>query len=103
MPAALALPAHVPLTVVSRGGIVDSLHQGSVAVVDGSARGLHPATVAVLDQLGLVDAAAREMLMRWARPVLRNLRSIATREAFGFVVLDKLEAVSQPAAAASAE
>jgi L-asparaginase II len=29
-----ATPSHVPLTVVSRGGTVESVHSGSIAVVD---------------------------------------------------------------------
>ena len=31
----------------------------AIKVVDGAKRGLHPATVATLDQLGLLDAAQR--------------------------------------------
>jgi uncharacterized membrane-anchored protein len=47
-------------------------------VVDGNARGLHPATVAVLDQLGLLDAARRAALESWRRPAIRNYRGLTT-------------------------
>ncbi len=50
----------------------------ALKVVDGNARGLHPATVAVLDQLGLLDDAQRTELLPWREPVLRNYRGIAT-------------------------
>lgn len=39
----LTLPAHVPLAVMTRGGIVESVHYGSIAVVDASGRLLHAA------------------------------------------------------------
>jgi len=42
MPAATP-PAHVPVAEVTRGAIVESLHQGSVAVVDRAGRVLHAA------------------------------------------------------------
>src|SRR6478609_6423789 len=42
MPAATP-PAHVPVAEVTRGAIVESLHQGSVAVVDRAGRMLHAA------------------------------------------------------------
>ncbi len=61
----------------------------AVKVADGSARGLLPAIVAVLDQLDLLDSAAREELTPWARPTLRNDRGTATGEARSEVVLDK--------------
>ena len=47
-------------------------------VVDGNARGLHPATVAVLDQLGLLGEAQRTELSAWREPTLRNYRGIVT-------------------------
>jgi L-asparaginase II len=50
----------------------------AIKVADGNTRGLHPATVAVLDALGLVDDAARAALVRWERPSLANFRGIAT-------------------------
>jgi L-asparaginase II len=50
----------------------------AIKVVDGAKRGLHPATVAVLDQLGLLDTAQRAELAPWRDPVLRNYRGTAT-------------------------
>jgi L-asparaginase II len=50
----------------------------AIKVVDGNARGLHPATVAVLDQLGLLDEAQRTELSAWREPTLRNHRGIVT-------------------------
>jgi L-asparaginase II len=50
----------------------------ALKVVDGNARGLHPATVAVLDQLGLLDAARRAALEPWRGPAIRNYRGLVT-------------------------
>jgi L-asparaginase II len=50
----------------------------ALKVVDGNARGLHPATVAVLDLLGLLDASQRQALEAWREPVIRNYRGLAT-------------------------
>jgi L-asparaginase II len=50
----------------------------AIKVVDGNARGLHPATVAVLDQLGLLGEAQRAELAAWREPTLRNYRGIVT-------------------------
>jgi len=50
----------------------------AVKVVDGNARGLHPATVSVLDQLGLLDAAQRSELSIWREPQIRNYRGTVT-------------------------
>jgi L-asparaginase II len=50
----------------------------AVKVVDGNRRGLLPATVAVLDQLGLLDDAQRAALAAWREPVVHNYRGIAT-------------------------
>ncbi len=50
----------------------------AIKVADGSTRGLHPATVAVLDALGLIDARAGSALATWARPVIANFRGIET-------------------------
>ena len=52
----------------------------AVKVVDGSKRGLHPATVATLDQLGLLDAGQRAELAEWGEPLVRNYRGIVTGE-----------------------
>jgi L-asparaginase II len=61
----------------------------AIKVADGAARGLHPATVAVLEQLGLLDGRQREALARWRQPTVRNCRGIVTGEVRPLVVLDK--------------
>jgi L-asparaginase II len=50
----------------------------ALKVLDGNPRGLHPATVAVLDQLGLLDDAQRAELLGWREPTIRNYRGIVT-------------------------
>jgi L-asparaginase II len=50
----------------------------AIKVVDGNARGLHPATVSVLDQLGVLDSAQQVALKAWREPSLRNYRGIVT-------------------------
>jgi L-asparaginase II len=50
----------------------------AIKVVDGNARGLHPATVAVLEQLGLLDTDRRAALAAWKEPVIRNNRGLTT-------------------------
>jgi L-asparaginase II len=61
----------------------------AIKVADGAKRGLYPAIVAVLTQLGLVDAAARDVLRPWARQEVRNYRGLTTGEVRSVVVLDK--------------
>ncbi len=61
----------------------------AVKVADGNPRGVQPAVVAVLEQLGLVDAAARSALDAFAAPVQRNCRKLVTGSARAVVVLDK--------------
>ncbi|MET0346194.1 MAG: asparaginase [Casimicrobiaceae bacterium] len=60
-----------------------------VKVADGQKRGLHPAVIAVLEQLGLVDAQARAALDAWRQPAVRNYRGIVTGDVQATVVLDK--------------
>ena len=50
----------------------------ALKVIDGNARGLHPATIAVLDQLGLLDPAQRIELDAWRTPEIRNYRGLVT-------------------------
>jgi hypothetical protein len=50
----------------------------AVKVADGAKRALLPVVVAVLDQLGLLDAARREVLTPYARPNVLNYRGIIT-------------------------
>ncbi|HEX6137244.1 MAG TPA: asparaginase [Casimicrobiaceae bacterium] len=60
----------------------------AIKVADGQKRGLYPAIVAVLEALGVVDAAARQVLAPWARRTIRNYRGISTGEVRPAVVLD---------------
>jgi L-asparaginase II len=63
----------------------------AVKVVDGAKRGLHPATVATLDALGLLDAGQRAELAEWWRPKVRNYRGTVTGEVQPLLVLNKFE------------
>jgi L-asparaginase II len=63
----------------------------AIKVVDGAKRGLYPATVEVLDQLGLLDAAQRALLATWREPVIRNYRGIATGAVRPRVVIDRVD------------
>ena len=62
----------------------------ALKVADGNARGLHPATVSVLDQLSLLDSHAATALEKWAHPSVRNYRGTVTGDARATVVLDKV-------------
>ncbi len=62
----------------------------AVKVADGNARGLHPATVATLEQVELLDEHARAELQRWTCPPLRNFQGLVTGEVRSVVVLDKV-------------
>ena len=59
----------------------------AIKVVDGNARGLHPTTVAVLDQLGLLDDGQRAALSDWRQPPIRNYRGIVTGQVEPVVAL----------------
>jgi L-asparaginase II len=72
----------------------------AVKVADGQKRGLYPALVAVLGQLGLVDAAARTALAAWATRTIRNYRGIETGEVRPAVVLAPWQPGSAPLTAA---
>jgi L-asparaginase II len=61
----------------------------ALKVVDGNARGLHPATVAVLDQLGLLDDEQRAQLESWREPIIRNYRGVATGRVTPQVTLER--------------
>ncbi len=50
----------------------------AVKVGDGAKRGLHPAVVCVLDQLGLLDATQRDALAQWRETPVRNFAGIVT-------------------------
>jgi len=62
----------------------------AIKVADGNARGLHPATVAVLQQLDLLDEAAKKGLARWSHPLVKNYRRVVTGDIRATVVLDKV-------------
>ena len=61
----------------------------AVKVADGSKRGLFPAVVAVLDQLGLLDRVRRERLAALGAPALANYRGTPTGAVRPVVVLDR--------------
>lgn len=61
----------------------------AIKVADGAKRGLHPATVSVLEQLGLLDGVRRGMLAAWAGATVRNSRGVVTGEVHPVLVLDK--------------
>jgi L-asparaginase II len=63
----------------------------AIKVADGAQRGLHPATVTVLDQLGLLDEDQRKALAPWRQPALRNYRGTRTGEVRALVVLDNAD------------
>jgi L-asparaginase II len=61
----------------------------AVKVADGSKRGLFPAVVAVLDQLGLLDEGRRARLSGMRDPIVSNYRGIPTGVVRPVVVLDR--------------
>ena len=61
----------------------------ALKVIDGNARGLHPATVSILDQLGLLDDEQRAQLESWREPVIRNYRGVETGRVIPEVTLEK--------------
>lgn len=75
----------------------------AIKVADGSRRALLPATIATLEQLGLVDAPAREILGPLATPTLRNYRGLATGAERPALVLDKADRPLTPVAGGAAE
>ncbi len=61
----------------------------AIKVADGNKRALRPVIVAVLEQLGLMDAGRRAELHDWYAPVVRNYRGIVTGQIRPTIVLDK--------------
>lgn len=61
----------------------------AIKVADGSARALHPATVEVLDQLGILNPAQRAALAAWRFPEIRNFRGTVTGGVAPAVVLER--------------
>ena len=61
----------------------------AVKLADGASRAVAPVAIAVLDQLGVLDDAARRELAPWASPVLHNARGTVVGRLRSVVVLDK--------------
>jgi len=61
----------------------------AIKVADGSKRGLFPAVVAVLDQLGLLDTGRRARLAAMREPAIVNFRGTPTGVVRPVVVLDR--------------
>jgi len=70
----------------------------AIKVADGARRALLPATIATLEQAGLVDGAAAGVLAPLATPVLRNYRGLAVGQERPVVVLDKADRALTPVA-----
>lgn len=62
----------------------------AIKVADGNYRGLHPATVAVLEQLGLMNAERRAALASWANPALKSAAGLPVGDIVPAVVLREL-------------
>jgi L-asparaginase II len=60
-----------------------------VKIADGSKRGLFPAVVAVLDQIGLLDEGRRKRLHALSAPTIRNYRGTPTGSVRPVLVLDR--------------
>jgi L-asparaginase II len=59
----------------------------AIKVADGNMRGLYPATIAVLEQLGLMNEARRTALADWAKPQLKNAAGLPVGEIVPAVML----------------
>ena len=70
------------LGVTSRGVGV------AIKVADGARRAIGPATVAVLERLGLLDGARRSLLAPLGRPAIRNYRGLTTGDVRPVVELE---------------
>lgn len=62
----------------------------AIKVLDGAERALVPICVAVLDQLGLLDAERRQALARRARPAVTNHMGLETGAIVAQVALEKV-------------
>ena len=67
---------------ISQAVVSNPLGQGldQVDVAAGNARALYPATIAVLQQLGLLPAVENTPLASWLRPRLRNYAGLQVGE-----------------------
>ncbi len=62
----------------------------AIKVADGNARALAPATISVLQQLGLLKSLAGSPLQSWARPQIKNYMGLHTGEIRPVVQLTKI-------------
>jgi L-asparaginase II len=61
----------------------------AVKLADGNPRALYPATISVLQQLGLLPAVDATPLASWPRPQIHNLKGLSTGEVRATVQLVK--------------
>lgn len=61
----------------------------AVKIADGSTRGLFPATISVLQQIGILPSAESTPLASWARPQINNFRGLHTGEVRAAFTLTK--------------
>ena len=61
----------------------------AIKVADGNSRALFPATVSVLQQLGLLHDVAKTSLASWQQPLLRNARGLEVGDVRATVQLEK--------------
>ncbi|MFC7516241.1 asparaginase [Herbaspirillum sp. GCM10030257] len=61
----------------------------AVKIADGSTRGLFPATISVLQQIGILPSAEATPLASWARPQINNFRGLHTGEVRATFTLTK--------------
>lgn len=93
----LALMQAAPGDWVAKGGAeavqvigIRSAGMGiALKVADGNSRALYPATIAVLQQLGLLSAVEGTSLAAWQRPQIQNLKGLPTGEVRPVVALAK--------------
>jgi L-asparaginase II len=62
----------------------------AIKVADGNMRGLHPAAVAVLEQLGLMNDERRAALASWAHPCLKSAAGLPVGDIVPAVKLQEL-------------
>jgi L-asparaginase II len=61
----------------------------AIKVADGAPRALHPATFAVLDQLGLLDDKRRTHLEPYRAPPIKNARGVVAGDVHAVFTLEK--------------
>jgi L-asparaginase II len=63
----------------------------AIKVADGAVRALHPATFAVLDQLGLLDDTRRKHLEQYRAPPIKNARGVVAGDIHAVFTLEKAD------------